>query len=217
MALFVAGCGASESAPPTPTAASTGTSAKATSTATLPSTSDAVGDQADATATPLGRTAVARGAHLEALVVAYRPVTARASFVVAAETLRARARSAASPAAQLQQHARAVQGEIRASARVLVMARRAVAASPAPDAVVRRIQLLMLRAIGARARAIVQLGSLVRADAVPTTTNERRSALQNAWRQSWDASVRAARDATTVLQDARDVAGLQPAPEDSIR
>ena len=74
----------------------------------------------------------------------------------------------------------------------------------------------MLEAIDARLRSTGELTLALKAagngsaDTVVDTRWE-------TWRASWDASLRAAREATTTMQAAREELGLVPAPEESIR
>jgi hypothetical protein len=164
-----------------------------------------------------GRVALARGHDLDVLVGAYAPVTSRASFLIAAETLRRDAIADEASAETIAERAGAVRLEIRRSAVTLAAARRKVAAQGTPTPTARRLQGLLLAAIGARSRALTELKSLLDADGESATTDARRKVLRAAWRASWDASVRAARQATTTMQDARASAGLDPGLEDSIR
>ena len=164
-----------------------------------------------------GRVALARGRELDALVDAYAPVTTRASFLIAAETLRRDAIVDDAPSATIAERAGAVRLELRRSAAALATARRKVAAQPAVSPPARRLQALLLAGITARERSLVELKALLDADGSSTTTDERRATLRTTWRASWDASVRAARQATTTMQDARAAIGLDPGMEDSIR
>ncbi|MCW2974142.1 MAG: hypothetical protein JWN72_2415 [Thermoleophilia bacterium] len=212
LACVLTGCGGGEGDAP----ATTTSTARSASPDTSATDDDAPSGDETPPAT-LGSAAVARGAQLDALLDAYAPVTTRASYVIAAETLRTHARSADASAAQVQAYAGAVRLELQRTSAVLAAAQSAVRAQATPDPSVRRLQQLMLGAIRARVEAVADLRRLLAADANPETPHDRRVVLRDAWHADWDASVRAARDATSSMQDARDAVGLEPAPEDGIR
>jgi hypothetical protein len=208
---LVAGCGNHDSEARGAGTTSTTSSSTATTTATTGTEASA------ATTAQPGRVAVAQGMRLDALVDAYAPVTTRASFLVAAETLRSYALNNDGTKDQIQEYAGSVRLELRRTSAVLVKARVAVAAQETPDAATRRLQVLLLKAVADRTHALTQLTLLLQADALPATTSDARKVLQGDWRTAWDTSVRDAREATTSMQDTREAAGLDPAPEDGIR
>lgn len=171
------------------------------------------GEDADVVPSPA---AIAQGRRFDALVAAYAPVSARTNFLVAAETLRRDAVDSGAGADVELERTGAVRVEINRMRGVLRTARPRVAAVPLTSDVQRRVQRHMLDAIDARIRSLAQLDAALDASAaeLPDRVVEARF---DAWRGSWDASLRAARIATTVMQAARAELGLVPAPEESIR
>ncbi|MBC7460333.1 MAG: hypothetical protein H7287_03125 [Thermoleophilia bacterium] len=211
-AIALAGCGSGEpnrpaKDPPTTNQATTKAGDEAAT---------AGDDEQLAPAAP-GSAAVARGAQLDALVDAYGPVTTRASFLVAAETLRTHARTSDAPTEQAKEYAGAVRLELQHTSAALATARAKMLTQETPDLSVRRLQHLLLAAIAARTKAVADLRLLLVADATTEASHDRRVELRDAWRTAWNESVRSAREATTSMQDAREAVGLEPAPEDGIR
>lgn len=160
--------------------------------------------------------AIAQGRRFDALVAAYAPVSARVNFLVAAETLRTDGVESGAGADVELERTGAVRVEVNRMRGILRAARPRVSAVPLTSDVQRRVQRHMLDAIDARIRSLAQLDAAL--DAVAAELPDRVvEARFDAWRSSWDASLRAARTATTVMQSARADLGLVPAPEESIR
>src|SRR5690606_30975831 len=99
---------------------------------------------------------------------------------------------------------------------VLGAARAKVAGVSVRSTAQQQVQQLLLEAIDARSRAMVELIAAIDAQSLGLGDSviEERTAT---WRESWDASVRATREATTITQDARAVLGLEPAREEALR
>lgn len=163
-----------------------------------------------------GPAAIAQGRRFEALVAAYAPVSARVSFLVTAETLRRDAAESGAGVDVELERTGAVRVEVNRMRGLLRATRPRVADVPLTTDVQRRVQRHMLDAIDARVRSLAQLDAALDAVAseLPDRVVEERF---EAWRSSWDASLRAARTATTVMQGARAHLGLVPAPEESVR
>lgn len=216
--LVLAGCGTDGSA------ADGGTSSAAASASTRTGEDRAtrIGTSGGDTNGPAadGSDATAASRALEqrftALEQAYAPVTGRVSFLVAAETLRADAVDAGAGADVVAERAGSVRVEIRRLASVLARAHAAVRARRvSTGSIDADVRLLMLRAIDQRQLALRRLDSLL--DAAAATTGAVDPALTERWRAAWDGSVRAAREATTRMQDARAEAGLPAGREDAVR
>lgn len=153
---------------------------------------------------------------LDALVAAYKPVSARINFLVSAETLRKDAvGSGAGEAIELERTG-AVRVELRRMRSVLGDARSAIADVQVGSDVQQRIQRLLLQAVDFRLRSLGQLEAALDGLAGEVGDSEIDARFE-AWEESWDASLRAAREATTALQDERARVGLDPAPEESFR
>lgn len=202
----VAGCGSSSD--------STSSSAPSTSTTTTPSTTSSTEEER---VVPLARAAIALGRRFDALVAAYAPVTARVNFLVTAETLRRDARSGNASDDVVAERTGAVRVEAQRMRGVLLRTRQRVAAVVVAQPQAREAQTLLLTAIDERRAAIDALDALLDAQADPTVGDSAREELDDTWRASWDAALRAARDATTLLQTSRDAAGLEPGLEEAIR
>lgn len=228
LALCAAGCGGSGRATATGADRSdgrTGTGAdRATKTGTGgpadagsgdADTGDSAGDTGEA-ATPTPA-AVAAGARYDALAAAYAPITARVDFLVAAETLRADAVESGASSDIEKERSGVVKIEVVRLAKVLRAARPKVAAAGVDDETQRRVRTFMIVAIDRRLEALRQLSAMVAATPDDTVSDSEVRRLKEEWRASWDASLRAARDATTTVQDARGTLGLAPAPEEAIR
>lgn len=221
VALAVVGCGGSDGAAGT----GAGTSAKKTSTeratdgaspadtapATTDDTSDAGKDE------PPTQLEIAAGARYDALIAAYAPVTARVDFLTAAETLRADAVESGASSDIEKERSGVVKIEVVRLGKVLRAARPKVAAAAVDDEQQRRVRTLMLTAIDRRLEALRELSTMLAAVPDDTVGDSEVRRLRDQWRGSWDAALRAARDATTVMQDARAELGLEPALEESIR
>lgn len=209
----LAGCGADDpnppQSPPVPSGEASGPDAVG---APAPS-EEAEPDDEDAPPTP-AQLAVGRG--FERLAAAYRPVSARINFVVAAETLRADAVDANAGDDIEEARAGVVRIEAERMTDVLASARPRVAAVPVRTEAQQQVQQLLLEAIDVRTRAMGELLAAIQAqgqelgDSVIEERTER-------WRASWDASLRATREATTTTQDALAELGLEPAREEALR
>lgn len=187
--------------------------------ATTPAASEPVveGEDAAAVARPVSRArANAIGRRLDALVAAYAPVTARVNFLVSAETLREDAEGSGSGEVVELERTGAVRVELRRMRAVLESARPKVAASAVDGPAQQLVRRRMLAAIDSRARALGELEFALDglAGEVGDTAVDQRF---DAWDLSWNESLRAAREATTALQDERARVGLAPAPEEAIR
>lgn len=161
--------------------------------------------------------AIAAGKRYERLVAAYTPVSVRINFLVAAETLRQDAVDSGAGEDVERERFGAVRVEVVRMREVLRRAAPRVARSPVGDADEQHVQQLMLTAIRARLRALAQLERALDALASDRVPDSRAQALVDLWRSTWDVSLRAAREATTSMQDARARLGLEPALEESIR
>lgn len=163
-----------------------------------------------------GPAAIAQGRRFDALLAAYAPVSARVNFLVTAETLRRDAADSGAGEDVELERTGSVRVELNRMRSVLRAARPQVASVPLTSGVQRRVQRHMLDAIDARLRSLAQLDAALDSlvGELPDRVVEQRF---EAWRDSWDASLRAARTATTVLQAARADLGLAPAPEEAIR
>jgi hypothetical protein len=195
------------------TTATTTTSSPTTTTSTAASRSDGASDAVPAPS----RAARAAGNRLQALVAAYRPVSARVNFVVAAETLRVDASDSHAADAVLLERTGTVRIEIDRMRLILQRARPRVAALPVGSADEQHVQQLMLDAIDSRTAAIAALRRELNADANATVGDSEIEVLDDAWNGAWDDSLRSAREATTAMQDLRARLGLDPAREESIR
>lgn len=176
---------------------------------------DAESDPRDEDAPPTPAQ-LAIGAGLDRLAAAYAPVSARINFLVAAETLRADAVDADAGDAIEVRRTGVVRIEAERMKDVLAAARPKVAAVPVRTEAQQQVQQLLLEAIDVRARAMVELQAMIQAQGqgLGDSIIEERNAT---WRASWDASLRAAREATTTTQDARAELGLEPAREEALR
>lgn len=169
---------------------------------------------------PVGATrsrgALAAGRAYGALLAAYAPVSARVNFLVTAETLR---KDAVEAGASQDVFARtgAVRLEIPRMRKVLVRARPRLQRVPLTDDDQRLVQQRMLEAVDARLAALRGLEAMLAAVAAERVVDSRVEELEDQWRADWESSVRAARQATTALQEGRARVGLEPAPEEAIR
>ena len=162
------------------------------------------------------RVANAISRRLDALVVAYSPISARINFLVSADTLRTAAVDSSAGVDVELERTGLVRVEIGRMRTVLAAARPKVAGVRASSNVQRRLQRLMLRAIDSRQLALDQLEFAL--DGVAGKLGDRVVDERfDRWRVSWNESLRAAREATTLLQDERARIGLEPSPEESIR
>ena len=209
--LLLAGCGAQE--PEGRTAATTSEPAARDRAATTPAV-DADDEDAVVAPTPAARAADARYA---ALLRAYAPVTQRINFLVTAETLRSDAVSASAGDKLERERFGAVRIELRRMERILRKARAKVAEAKATPAAQEHVRELMLEAIDARLRALGQLELALDAQRAKETPASEVERLDEQWHASWDESLRAAREATTAMQESRALLGLEPAAEDGIR
>lgn len=159
---------------------------------------------------------IAAGRGLDQLAAAFAPVSERINFLVTAETLRDDAVESDAGATIEGERAGVVRIEVRRMEDVLEAARPRVAAVPVRTAPQQQVQQLLLEAIDARTRAMVELTSALDAESADLADSivEARFAT---WRASWNASLRATREATTTTQDARADLGLAPAAEDAVR
>jgi hypothetical protein len=207
--LALAGCGADDSTP------GQGAPATTTSTTSAPAGDDGDVDEDEVVSpTPAARAA---GARFDALVHEYTPVTNRVNYLVTAETLREDA--VASGAGEKVEFERfgAVRIEILRMAKVLRSARPKVAALTVTSPAQRHVQDLMLEAIDSRARALRELERALTALGAEDAPKSETEALEDRWHASWDASLRAAREATPTRQESRAMLALEPAAEDGIR
>ena len=172
-------------------------------------------DVADEDAPPT-RAELAVGAGLDRLAKAYAPVSARINFLVAAETLRADAVDADAGDEIERERAGVVRIEAERMKDVLAAARPKVAAVPVRTQAQQQVQQLLLEAIDVRARAMGELLAAIQAQGrgLGDSIVEERTAT---WRASWNESLRATREATTITQDARAELGLEPAREEALR
>lgn len=161
--------------------------------------------------------ALAADARFDALVTAFAPVSVRVNYLVAAETLRIDAvESGAGDAVELERFG-AVRVERDRMLDVLRAARPRVATVLVADAEQQHVKELLLGAIDARRRALVQLELALDAqakEATPDTVVEERVA---AWEARWNESLRLTREATTEMQESRARLGLEPGPEEAFR
>lgn len=201
--------------------AACGDAGTATSATTVDdSTSPAATTSRDPVARPVARPArraLGTSRRLELLVAAYAPVSERISFVVAAHTLWNDAVATKAGDDVERARAGALRVELARMSRVLGSSRTNVAAAAVESDDQRRIQELMLRAIDARARAVRQLDEVLDAAGRDAASKTELQSLEAAHRQSWDQSLRAAREAMTLLQATRAAQALDPAQEESIR
>jgi hypothetical protein len=179
---------------------------------------EASDDDADPAPT---RAAVGLGRRLDAFVAAYRPVTLRMNYLVAATRLRDEAISADASTPVLTARAGAVRVEIRRYQPVLETAQRAITARTAAGNAERRLQQQLLRGIEARSASLADLERSLNLDArqgaADSASDSVRKEADTRWRDGWDVSVRTAREALTFLQDTREDFLLAPAREESIR
>lgn len=211
VALVVVGCGDDMSK---------GASGSSKSSTELASDEqDAVGDTQGRDAgddTQPTRAARAAALRFDALVTTYAPVSARVNFLVTAETLRRDAVESGSGEAVELERTGQVRVELRRMRDVLAAARPNVAGANVSSEQQRQLQQLLLAAIDARRRSLVELDlalDAIAAELADSVVDER----YDAWDASWNESLRAAREATTMLQDRRAQLGLEPALEESIR
>lgn len=213
-AIVAVGCGADDPAPdeqPTPPAPAREPMGPGAEDEQPEQDEDA---DEEAVATPQAR---ATGRRLDQLVAAYQPVSTRASFLVAAETLRADAVANGTDSATERERTGVVTIEARRMLQVLRAARPRVAASPVTDIEQQHVQQLLLDAIDARVRAVRELEQTLVVFRDPEATDTRVEELEEQWQASWDEAVRGAREATTELQALRARLLLDPAPEEAIR
>jgi hypothetical protein len=209
--LLLDGCG--DDAPSRRTTATTAGPAARDQAATEPAVEE--GDDGDAVITPTPA-ARATDARFRALLREYAPVTARINFLVTAETLREDAVAArASEKTEFERYG-SVRLEVLRMEPMLRGARSKVA-DVAVTSEEQHVQDLMLEAIDARLRALGELKLALDASGAEETPASEAERLEDQWRASWDESLRAAREATTSMQDTRARLGLEPAPEDGIR
>jgi hypothetical protein len=173
-------------------------------------------ESADATSVVPPRIANEIGRRLDGLVAAYVPVSSRSSFLVAAETLRSTAVDSGAGTVVELERAGSVRVEIGRMRPLLTRARANVDAVRVASPVQQRIKRRMLAAIDARQLALDQLQFAL--DGVAAALGDQIIDERfDRWQTSWDVSLRAAREATTLLQDERVRIGLEPSPEESIR
>ncbi len=211
VALFVVGCGDETSKG----ASGTSTSSTKLASGEQDAARDAQGRDAGADTQPT-RAARAAARRFDALVTTYAPVSARVNFLVTAETLRRDAVESGSGEAVELERTGQVRVELRRMRDVLAAARPNVAGANVSSEQQRQLQRLLLAAIDARLRSLVELDlalDAIAAELADSVVDER----YDAWDASWNESLRAAREATTMLQDRRAQLGLEPALEESIR
>jgi hypothetical protein len=190
----------------TPSTADRTTAASTTPTASTPS----------AAPTTNPAVALATGRKLDALNRAYAPVTARVNFLVAAEVLWRDAIANDAPVNVQRDRAGAVRLEALRMAPILVRSQRAVRVQVQAQPEAREVQTLLLRAIANRSLALERLDAVL--DASSTGSNDDDvDTLNDAYRSSWDAAARSAREATDAVQELRASLGLEPAPEGALR
>ncbi len=213
MAGVVAGCGADDPSPPRDSRDAAPATTGADEGDVSATTEDPGAVDEDAPPTP-AQLAVGRG--FERLAAAYAPVSARINFLVAAETLRADAVDANAGDDIEEARAGVVRIEAERMKDVLATARPKVAAVPVRTEAQQQVQQLLLEAIDVRTRAMGELLAAIQAQGrgLGDSVIEART---ETWRASWDASLRATREATTTTQDARAVLGLEPAREEALR
>ncbi len=202
--LLAAGCGSS------------GSDTDGAATTQVDDPAAAVADpDADAAVVPI-RQARAVERRLNALAVAFAPVTARINYLVAAETLRADAVASGADEATELERTGVVRVELRRMRDVLEQARPKVAAAAVSSSVEQYVRGRLLEAIDARLRAVSLHESALDglAGDVGDTMVDARFA---AWRSAWGESLRATREATTAMQDELVRVGRPPAPEESFR
>ncbi|MCW2960324.1 MAG: hypothetical protein JWM25_897 [Thermoleophilia bacterium] len=163
------------------------------------------------------RMQIGLGRRLDALVLAYRPVTLRMNYLVAAVQLRDDAVDGDASKAVITERSGAVRVELRRLQSVLTAARVQVARRSIATGPDRQLQQLLLAGIDARARAVRELEVSLNVDADPEVGDTDRTAADRTWRASWNDAVRSARTAMTLQQDTREAANLEPAREDSLR
>lgn len=161
--------------------------------------------------------AIAADKRFAALVAAYAPVSVRVNFLVAAETLREDAVDSNAGEQVEQERFGAVRVERERMLEVLRTTRPRVAAVPVATAEQQHVKALLLTAIDARRRALNQLGPALDAQADETTPDTDVEARVQAWEASWNESLRAAREATSSMQETRARLGLEPGPEEAFR
>jgi hypothetical protein len=211
LVLLVAGCGDDSSGGES----GAGGSSAETAVGAQDAGDDSGGSDAGAGAEPT-RAARAAARRFDVLVTEYAPVSARVNFLVTAETLRRDAVESGSGEDVELERTGQVRVELRRMRDVLAAARPNVAGANVSSEPQRQLQQLLLAAIDARRRSLVELDLAL--DAIATeladsVVDER----YEAWDASWNESLRAARAATTLLQDRRARLGLEPALEESIR
>ncbi len=209
LALLTAACGDDSATPSEPAAPAGGDAAASSEPEDQPD--DESTDEAVPTA---AQQAAGRG--LERLAKAFAPVSARINFLVTAETLRADAVDSNAGDEIERERAGVVRIEIDRMQDVLASARPRVAAVPVSTTAQQQVQQLLLEAIDARSRAMTELVAALNAvgAGMGDRVVEERFSM---WEASWDASLRATREATTTVQDARADLGLAPAPEEQLR
>ena len=213
--VLLAGCGAQEPAART-VATTSEPAARDRAATTTADDSDDDDDDEDAIVTPTPA-ALAADARYAALLRAYAPVTQRINFLVTAETLRTDAVSASAGDKLERERFGAVRIELRRMERILRKARVKVAEAKATPEAQEHVRDLMLEAIDARLRALGQLELALDAQRAKDTPASEVERLDEQWHASWDESLRAAREATTAMQESRALLGLEPAVEDGIR
>lgn len=210
--LLVAGCGGDDSTPSTPTSTDTPATTTVEPDVDPESEDDAASDEPVPTRMQIGM-----GRRLDALVLAYRPVTLRMNYLVAAVQLRDDAVDGDASKAVVTERSGAVRVELRRLESVLTAARLQVARRSVATGPDRQLQRLLLAGIDARARAVRELERSLDVDADPEVGDTERTAADRTWRASWNDAVRFARTAMTLQQEARESANLEPAREDSLR
>jgi hypothetical protein len=162
------------------------------------------------------RVANAVDRRLGLLVAAYSPVSDRINFLVTAETLRSAAVASGAGVEVELERTGSVRVEIGRMRTVLETARPKVDAVRVSGGVQQQLKRRMLRAMDSRMLALDQLETAL--DGVANRLGDQVVDERfERWRTSWNDSLRAAREATTIMQDERARVGLQPSLEEAIR
>lgn len=223
MALLVSGCGGT-SAQPREARDGTAPVASPTFRPGARSSNDDDADAPERSGAPSpkqARAVIAIGRSLDDVADAYAPVSVRVSFLVAADTLRRYAIEGDRDAALVRARTGAVRVEITRTRALLARSARVLSQLSIRDFRVRRIRAQLLTAITDRTTALDRLLIVLEAQADPRSSDDPEHLsvedAERAFRTSWDASVRAARDATAANQALREALGLEPAPEEAFR
>lgn len=174
-------------------------------------------DEAPSERTPQqAREAIATGRALEQLATTFAPVSARINFLVAADTLRRDAIETEADEATVRERSGLVRVEVRRMRPLLVTTSSSIRRMPVQQQPVRRVQAVLVAAAAARLRALDRLEAVLDAEGADLSDGE-VDELDAEFQLAWGESVRATREATSLVQDIRSRLGLDPAPEEALR